>query len=194
MNRLWYNLHNFPSAIFANYDFIISYIKRPGYSWICTIKNSAIMSDGVHQWLHHRGLKFSRCLIFYRHNIDDHTTPHVDFEKFADDGSIIFSSAGINIELYGEGQVEFFDGNPSSGAYNVTPTGQPYISFLDHLCGDVIGKLDYEINSPVIIRTDVIHRVQCTVAPRMLVSIRFTKNDSELTWDETLKIFSDSLD
>lgn len=193
MKHLWYNLNDFPVSVFANYDKIVSYIKQPGCSWICTVKNPAIMSPDVHQWLQHRGLKFSRCLIFYRNNIQDQTVPHVDFEKFADDGSIIFSSAGINIEMFGEGQVEFFDGDVSAGVYNVTPTGQEYINFSENSCGNTIDKLDYEINCPVIIRTDVIHCVQCTVAPRMLISIRFTENERELSWDETINLFNDSI-
>jgi hypothetical protein len=195
-NNCWYQLDNFPRKLFSNQDSVISFVTNPQKSWICKIKNREIVSSDVHLWMSLFGLKFSQCIVFYRHGPAYEEPPHVDFENFSITGEKIFYSASINIELFGNSKVRFFNGDPHTGTYAETLAEHvPYISFNGIPLGDIIDESDYNPLLPYLMRTDVIHGVTgINDEPRMLASFRFTNLENKiLSWQECLERFEDCL-
>lgn len=189
----WYTVNSFPKTVFLDAS-TINYYLGPEKSWVWTVNDGSIFNPEIHEWFNARGLKFIRAMVFYRQKAEDQVTPHVDFEGYNRDRSIFFSTSGLNIELQGKGIMEWFDIGIDNGVLSYADSGQPYFHFppVDPLTA--IDSTIFTENTPILIRSDVVHQVRCTEAPRLLISFKFrTINDIQLSWDETVKLLSNVL-
>lgn len=132
-----------------------------------------------------------RAEIFYRISPRDQVLLHVDYEMHDENNQIVYTTAGINIELSGSGLMEFYNIPNTCGIYNVTPTGQPYIYFNNYSQEHLIDTLNFSGNVSLV-RTDVPHLVKCDISPRLLISFRFRTADGHLlSWEDSVKHLAD---